>query len=136
GEHLLAVDHDLEWLGLLHELRERHGTRSLRRHGPDATLRRVRRVLLLLLVGCGPQHHGLDANGGGGGDGDAQQDCGSLAVTLRDFQSSHPDFEKSIGDDRGVIATMLGSDHKPVYTPAGVSPGGTISGPASYDQWY
>lgn len=103
-------------------------------------------MLLLLLVACGPQHggHGLDANGSGaGGDGSGSgaangdaQNCGSLTATLRDFQSSHPDFEKTIGDDRGVVATMLGTDHKPVYTPAGQSPGGTISGPTSYDQWY
>src|SRR3569623_1416570 len=111
----------------------------------------MRGVLLaaaLALVGCGSHHGGgVDAPGGGGddggGDGDGNgsatadaQDCGSLTATLRDFQSSHPDFEKSLGDDRGVVAMMLGTDHKPVYTPAGVSPGGTISGPTSYDQWY
>jgi fibro-slime domain-containing protein len=102
-------------------------------------------VLLLVLVACGPQHgaHGLDAPGSGNGDGSGSgqaggdaQSCGALTATLRDFQSSHPDFEKSIGDDRGVLATMLGTDRKPVYTPTGVSPGGTISGPTSYNQWY
>ena len=104
------------------------------------------RVLgLLLLVACGPHTgHGVDARpggDGGGGDGTGSnpadaQSCDSLAVTFRDFTSSHPDFEKTVADDRGVVAAMLGTDHKPVYVPAGVSPGGTISGPASYDQWY
>jgi fibro-slime domain-containing protein len=104
-------------------------------------------VLLLLVVGCGAHHGGgPDATGTGdgntGGDGqgsngggDAQQ-CGTLTATLRDFTSSHPDFEKTIADDPGVVQTMLGTDHKPVYAFGGVSPGGTISGPASYDQWY
>jgi fibro-slime domain-containing protein len=108
----------------------------------------VRVLGLLVLVACGPHSaHGLDARGGsgdgGGGDGGVSdsnpvdaQSCDTLPVTLRDFTSSHPDFEKTIGDDRGVVAAMLGADHKPVYVPAGVSPGGTISGPASYNQWY
>jgi fibro-slime domain-containing protein len=109
----------------------------------------VRVLGLLLLVACGPHTgHGLDArpgdgdggggDGGGGGDSNPAdaQSCDTLPVTLRDFTSSHPDFEKTVADDRGVVAAMLGSDHKPVYVPAGVSPGGTISGPASYDQWY
>lgn len=103
----------------------------------------VRVLGLLVLVACGSHGgHGPDGGSGSGGDGgggsntaDAQS-CSSLAVTLRDFTSSHPDFEKTIGDDRGVIAATIGSDHKPVYVPAGVSPGGTISGPTSYNQWY
>src|ERR1041384_4653343 len=32
GEHLLAIDDDLHRLGLLEELRERHGTGGLGRH--------------------------------------------------------------------------------------------------------
>jgi fibro-slime domain-containing protein len=103
-------------------------------------------VLLLLIVGCGAHHGGAtgDGNGGGSGSDDGgggsntsdAQSCSALAATLRDFTSSHPDFEKTINDDRGVVATMLGSDRKPVYVPTGISPGGTISGPASFDQWY
>src|SRR3569623_328876 len=79
--------------------------------------------------------------GGDGGDGDGNgsngdaQSCDSRAVTLRDFTSSHPDFEKSINDDRGAVQAMLGSDQKPVYATAGRSAGGTISGPASSDLW-
>jgi len=101
-----------------------------------------------LLVGCANHHpHGPDGGGGdgdgnttgdgqGGGSNSDAQDCGALTATLRDFTSSHPDFEHALGDDRGVVQTMLGADHKPVYAPSGVSPGGTISGQASYDQWY
>ena len=107
----------------------------------------MRVVLLGMLVACGPSHHGgsIDARGGGGdgagGDGAGSgtadaPDCNAVAVTLRDFQSSHPDFEKTIGDDRGAVRMMLGTDRKPVYAAAGRSAGGTISGPASYDQWY
>jgi fibro-slime domain-containing protein len=105
-------------------------------------------VLLLLVVGCGTHHgSGLDAagtgDGGGDGDGDGHgsngsdaQECGTLTATLRDFTSTHPDFEHALGDDRNAVQVMLGADGKPVYAYPGVSPGGTISGPASYDQWY
>ncbi|HSN27732.1 MAG TPA: fibro-slime domain-containing protein [Kofleriaceae bacterium] len=107
----------------------------------------MRRLLLLVLVGCGSHHggNGLDARGSGGGDGGAgdgnggtvdAQSCSTLPVTLRDFTSSHPDFEKTIGDDRGAVTSMLGTDRKPVYATTGRSAGGTISGPTSYDQWY
>lgn len=102
-------------------------------------------MLLLLLVGCGT-HHGGGPDAAGTGDGNAgddgnpgggdAQECGTLTATLRDFTSSHPDFEHALGDDRNVVQAMLGADGKPVYAYPGVSPGGTISGPASYDQWY
>ena len=101
--------------------------------------------MICVLAACGPKSHGPDAGGGGddgsggGGDGsgggqtDAAQ-CGVLPVTFRDFQSTHPDFEKTIGDDRGLVQTMLGADTKPVYAPAGATT--TVSGQASFDQWY
>jgi fibro-slime domain-containing protein len=104
----------------------------------------VRLLVILGLVGCGPQtHSGIDGNGGGDGHGGGADgsgvvvdalDCGTLAVTLRDFQSSHPDFEKNIADDRGLVQTDLGVDTKPVYKPAGATV--TVSGQASFDQWY
>jgi len=50
------------------------------------------------------------------------------------FQSSHPDFEKTIADDRGLVAVDLGSDSKPVYAPAGGTV--TVSGKASFDSVY
>ncbi len=57
----------------------------------------------------------------------------SLRVVVRDFRSSHPDFETDrIGSERGIVASRLGDDGKPVYR----GPSATTSGRASFDQWY
>lgn len=88
--------------------------------------------------GDGPDG-GPSGDGGGGGDdgnpggGDAGV-CGQLVATYRDFRADHPDFEKVTGDDRGVVRADLGADGKPVYARPGAS--ATISGAASFDQWY
>jgi fibro-slime domain-containing protein len=63
--------------------------------------------------------------------------CGDkLAVTIRDFQSSHPDFESYTGDAAflGLVEESLGGDDKPVYA----HPGGTPQtfGPDTFAQWY
>jgi fibro-slime domain-containing protein len=100
----------------------------------------MRALALVLVIGCGPHGAGTDANGSGSGSGmgdgggtiDAQE-CG-ITATFRDFQSSHPDFEDALGDDRGLVQAMLGNDHKPVYAPSGAT--ATVSGQASFDQWY
>jgi fibro-slime domain-containing protein len=87
----------------------------------------------------------LDGGGGGGLDGgaldgsggveDTNNRCGkTLTGTLRDFKDDHPDFEKFLGDDRGIVKTDLGSDKKPVYASATTTP--TTTGKANYDQWY
>jgi fibro-slime domain-containing protein len=98
---------------------------------------------LLLLVACGPKQGGAtDASGNGdgnGGDGNGNGDgntgqCGALTAILRDFQAAHPDFEDALGDDRGLVQTDLGTDNKPVYAPGGAT--ATVSGQASFDQWY
>jgi fibro-slime domain-containing protein len=102
-------------------------------------------MLFACLAACGPKvKEAIDASGGngdggddaqGGPDGDTDaQPCGQLTVTLRDFQSSHPDFEKALGDDRGLVKADLGAGNKPQYAPAGAT--GTVSGQASFDQWY
>jgi len=71
---------------------------------------------------------------GNGSSGDAGM-CGELVAGAARFSSrSHPDFEKTIADDRGLVAVDLGSDSKPVYAPAGGTV--TVSGKASFDQWY
>lgn len=58
-----------------------------------------------------------------------------LPIVLRDFRVSHPDMEDFLGNDLGIVATMLGSDQKPVYAnPGGTTP--TTSGQANFDQWY
>ena len=102
----------------------------------------MRGALVVLLIGCGPTHHaGLDGSGGvdgsnvgdsgGGGGGSA---CGQLTAILRDFRSDHPDFEHGKGAETGIVAIDLGADGKPVYAHTGASL--TVSGPASFDQWY
>ncbi len=57
-----------------------------------------------------------------------------LDAVVRDFHASHPDMEKAIGDDPGIVATVLGPDDKPVY----VSPGASVTthGKTAFDQWY
>lgn len=50
--------------------------------------------------------------------------------------AEHPDFEDTIGDDRGLVRTTIGADRKPIYAHQGRSPGGTVSGGSSFDQWY
>ena len=47
-------------------------------------------------------------------------DCDGLAVTARDFQEAHPDFEdyKGNGASVGLVLTVLGADGTPQYDPA------------------
>ena len=96
-------------------------------------------------AGCGPGSAGDDTGGdddggagdddGGGGGIDAfPEDCGDLTAVYRDFKAEHPDFEDAIAVDRGLVETDLGLDDKPVYAPAGAT--ATVSGQASFDQWY
>ncbi|MCB9595029.1 MAG: fibro-slime domain-containing protein [Sandaracinaceae bacterium] len=57
----------------------------------------------------------------------------ALAVRVRDFHESHPDFERfNQGTDRGIVEATLGADDVPVY--AGESR--TTSGREAFDQWY
>ncbi|MCA9656968.1 MAG: fibro-slime domain-containing protein [Myxococcales bacterium] len=57
-----------------------------------------------------------------------------LVGVVRDFQSSHPDFEAEISAEKGIVAAQLGGDHKPVYAGGG----GTVTthGEANFNQWY
>ncbi|HET6150124.1 MAG TPA: fibro-slime domain-containing protein [Polyangia bacterium] len=94
---------------------------------------------------------GRDGAGGGGGrlqgrdagipssDGNCAHE---LRLAVRDFRGhdqdgkpKHPDFEQAITDDRGIVATTLATDSKPLY--AGASAGTvTTTGKANFDQWY
>ncbi len=100
----------------------------------------MRRVVFLALMACGSHvsSHGDGKGSGGSGNGDGGNGdalgCGQLAVTYRDFMSTHPDFEKTISDDRGLVLPDLGADNLPVYAHAGATV--TVSGPTSFDQWY
>ncbi len=56
-----------------------------------------------------------------------------LAVRVRDFLESHPDFERTAqGTDRGFIEDQLGDDDLPVYG----RNSRTTSGREAFDQWY
>jgi fibro-slime domain-containing protein len=59
----------------------------------------------------------------------------NLTGVLRDFDDSHPDFEKFAGEgEKGIVAALLGVDEKPVYAHAGST--GMTTGKANFDQWY
>ena len=69
-------------------------------------------------------------DGAGGNEG-----CGtSLTGMIRDFTDAHPDFEHSMGDDRGIVLADLGKDGKPVY--AGEAGNPTTHGQTPFNQWY
>ena len=92
--------------------------------------------MMLGLIACGPSAKSPDG-------GDESTDgpppvvvsCTELDAVVRDFRSDHPDFEKATStDDHGIVQPMLDSEQKPVYAHAGATP--TVSGPASFDQWF
>jgi len=63
-----------------------------------------------------------------------------LHAVVRDFRSGekdgqpkHPDFEYMVNTDKGIVATTLGPDDKPVYA-GGTT--GTTTGKDNFDQWY
>jgi fibro-slime domain-containing protein len=64
--------------------------------------------------------------------------CGALLATVRDFKTSHPDFEKDALNVGvlfpGLVEAELGPDGKPVHAAPG--PTRTTTGPANFDQWY
>ncbi len=80
--------------------------------------------------GSGPSFDvGNQTSGTGPGE-----DCNSLlTVTLRDFQSSHPDMEDLVAVDPGIVEDQLGADGLPIYA-GGTA--GTTHGQAAFDQWY
>lgn len=107
----------------------------------------------ILLFGCGGDGDSTfkpDGSGGvdtglignddgslGNGDGGNTTGDGCTANftgVLRDFHTAHPDFEKFLGDDKGIVKADLGADQKPVYASNGTTP--TTTGKANFDQWY
>lgn len=62
-------------------------------------------------------------------------DCNKALIgVLRDFQSTHPDFERDIvGIDLGIVEPTLGPDGLPVYRGGST---GTTTDKASFDQWF
>jgi len=62
--------------------------------------------------------------------------CRKLPVLVRDFNASHPDFERYTSDFeyRGLVADVLGDDKTPTYLPTGGTP--VTTGPSEFAQWY
>lgn len=59
----------------------------------------------------------------------------NLRVTVRDFTTSHPDFEKIVSNhQRGLVNSTLGVDRKPVF--AGPDGSGGITSSETFNQWY
>ena len=57
-----------------------------------------------------------------------------LPIVLRDFKTSHPDFEDFLGVDLGIVASTLKANGKPQYKSATTTP--TTTGATNFDQWY
>ncbi|HZF53980.1 MAG TPA: fibro-slime domain-containing protein [Polyangiaceae bacterium] len=88
-----------------------------------------------IFVSGGP---GVTSSGSGAGGGG---NCTPvLTGIVRDFKAyndgaGHPDFETFGGQGlKGIVKTMLGPDHKPVYASSGAT--AHTTGPAEFDQWY
>lgn len=58
----------------------------------------------------------------------------TIPVVIRDFKTSHPDFEAAMGEDEGIVKFELGADGRPVYAPETHSD--TTTGKDNFDQWY
>ncbi|MGA7124064.1 MAG: hypothetical protein WBY94_28435, partial [Polyangiaceae bacterium] len=66
-----------------------------------------------------------------------------LTVTVRDFKFwdmtdagvTNPDFQNEIGAEKGIVATQLGADGKPVYA-ANPATSLTTHGQMWFDMWY
>ena len=76
-----------------------------------------------------------NGSGGGGAPTTGTDGCGTLILAvIRDFKSDHPDFEKAVASEDGLVEPKLGADRKPVFAHADKTT--TVSGPDSFNQWY
>ncbi len=69
----------------------------------------------------------------------AAADTITLVGTIRDFQQSHPDMERSpkaFGHRQGIVRSTLGLDGKPVVDPSFDLGRAMIESSASFDQWF
>lgn len=84
---------------------------------------------------------GSNSNGGGDG-GNGSNNCGAIAVIIRDFKQAHPDMELSYdlfdesNSQQQLVLSELGSDHKPVYNAAVADGTADITSETSFNQWY
>ncbi len=58
-----------------------------------------------------------------------------IPVTIRDFTEEHPDFEGTVGTERGIVQKDLGFDGRPVYAKEGEY-SLTTNGRDAFNQWY
>ncbi len=58
-----------------------------------------------------------------------------IPVMIRDFKHQHPDFESTVGYDKGIVEFELGLDGRPVYA-HGDEGTLTTNGPDAFNQWY
>ncbi|MBV1856831.1 MAG: fibro-slime domain-containing protein [Nannocystaceae bacterium] len=65
------------------------------------------------------------------------QGCSALVATIRDFQTTHADFETYGGSEAslGLVAVDLGASGKPVLNPA-YAGAAMITSAGSFAQWY
>ena len=63
-----------------------------------------------------------------------EPDTVSIPIVYRDFRAGHPDFERFLGADLGIVAATLGPDGKPVYAGTPTTP--TTTGATNFNQWY
>lgn len=92
--------------------------------------------------GIPPSGPRLDLSGDDGsvftsGDNPDGSTCAKILATVRDFKSSHPDFETYMGQvaSVGLVLPDLSSEHKPVYNP-NYRGQPMISSEESFEQWY
>lgn len=83
---------------------------------------------------------GLGGNVGAGGNGSPGGGVGSggdcnprIFGLLRDFKASHPNMEKAVVTEKGIVAPELGADKKPVFAGVGLK---SVTTAADFDQWY
>lgn len=60
----------------------------------------------------------------------------TIPVVVRDFKSSHPDFEAFQGVEYGIVKDQIGDDGRPEYAHTEAGKSATTTGKANFDQWY
>lgn len=74
-------------------------------------------------------------SGEGGAPSSSGDGCGTVILAvIRDFTAEHPDFEKAVAGEKGLVEPELDANRKPVFAHAEATT--TVSGPASFDEWF
>lgn len=60
----------------------------------------------------------------------------TIPVVIRDFKSSHPDFEAFQGVEFGIVKQQIGDDGRPQYAHEAAGGSATTTGKANFDQWF